>query len=69
MSKEKHENEHIIVEWNKAKCKHAAECVRGLPRVFNPRNKPWINLDNTDAQTIAHVVGKCPNGALSAQKK
>ncbi|WOQ15768.1 (4Fe-4S)-binding protein [Raineyella sp. W15-4] len=53
-------------------CQHAAECVRGMPEVFNTRARPWINLEPAAtpegaAQLIA-VVGRCPSGALKIER-
>ncbi len=27
-------------------CIHAAECVKALPNVYNPNEKPWIKAEN-----------------------
>ena len=49
-------------------CMHAAECVRGMPTVFDTTARPWINPgEATDDALAAHlraVVGRCPSGAL-----
>ena len=55
----------VTVRWDASKCYHAAECVKGLPRVFNPKRRPWIELDHANADEIKEVVGRCPSGALS----
>ena len=31
----------ITVRWSRVRCTHAADCVRGLPRVFDPVRRPW----------------------------
>jgi len=59
----------IDVEFSLKRCIHSAECVRGAPKVFNPRQKPWIQADNADADTIAEVVQRCPTGALRFARK
>ena len=46
----------ITVTWSKRRCIHAAECVAGLPRVFQPGERPWIKLDAAAAGTIAGIV-------------
>lgn len=53
------------MRWDASKCYHAAECVRGLPKVFDPKRKPWIELEHAAADEIKEVVGRCPSGALS----
>jgi putative redox protein len=39
-----------------------------LPLVFNPRRKPWIQLEHSDPATITAQVERCPSGALSWAK-
>ena len=58
-------NGDITVRWDAQKCYHAGECVRGLPRVFNPKRRPWIELDHATSDNIVEVVHRCPSGALS----
>ena len=38
-----------IVTYDAKRCIHAAECVHGLPAVFDSKAKPWINPDGADA--------------------
>ncbi|MGW0215169.1 (4Fe-4S)-binding protein [Micromonospora chokoriensis] len=45
-------------------CLHFAECLRGLPEVFDVRARPWITPDNADSAAVAEVVERCPSGAL-----
>ncbi len=55
----------ITVYYDAVRCRHVAECVRGLPLVFDPRRRPWILADNEpDKQLLAEVVRRCPTGAL-----
>jgi uncharacterized Fe-S cluster protein YjdI len=58
-------NEDIVVIWQPALCRHGGDCARGLPRVFNPRRRPWIVLEHADSATIVAQVQRCPSGALS----
>lgn len=55
----------LTVVWQAHKCQHSANCVKGLPGVFNPKNKPWINVEGADSETIKSQIDKCPSGALS----
>ena len=55
----------VTVTWKPALCRHTGICARGLPAVFNPRRRPWIELQHSDADTITAQVEKCPSGALS----
>ena len=67
MSKE-YTKEDLTIMWDSSKCIHAAVCVKGLPEVFKPREKPWIQMENSSIETIAEQVSKCPSGALSIKK-
>lgn len=55
----------ITVHYDRTRCRHVAECVRGLPLVFDPERRPWIVVDNErDPLLVAEVVRRCPTGAL-----
>src|SRR4051794_18588222 len=56
--------EGITVFYDGARCRHFAECVRGLPAVFDVKQRPWIQPDAGPADRIAEVVRRCPTGAL-----
>ncbi|MDF1700691.1 MAG: (4Fe-4S)-binding protein [Planctomycetota bacterium] len=59
----------IDVAFDLDTCIHAAECVRGLPKVFDPDRKPWILPDEASADALRDVVARCPSGALEIQEK
>ncbi|MDX1956962.1 MAG: (4Fe-4S)-binding protein [Leptospiraceae bacterium] len=61
----KYSNEDITVVWKPKVCIHSAICFKGLPRVFNPKKKPWISLEGSSTEEIIAQVDKCPSGALS----
>ena len=54
----------VTVFYDRGRCRHYAECVRGLPLVFDPTRRPWIRADLADADAVAEVVRRCPTGAL-----
>ncbi len=60
-------NDEVTVVWQPAKCIHAKKCAEGLPKVFNPNNRPWIQLDHADNEEIIEQVKACPSGALSLE--
>src|SRR5690554_4006878 len=64
-----YESEEIIVKYDLKRCIHAAECVRGLPAVFNPEVRRWIQPENSTGEKIAEVIEKCPTGALHYEMK
>ena len=57
----------IEVTYDAGRCLHAAECVRGLPAVFDTSRRPWINPEAASAEAIAETVRRCPTGALHYQ--
>lgn len=64
-----YESDDITVTYDPRRCIHSAECVRGLPRVFDPDRVPWVDPDQAEAPTIAEVVERCPTGALHYRRK
>jgi uncharacterized Fe-S cluster protein YjdI len=54
----------IVVTWEASRCQHAAECVRGLPQVFDRDRRPWIHPDSATVEDIVTVVDRCPSFAL-----
>ncbi|MEU4998577.1 (4Fe-4S)-binding protein [Streptomyces sp. NPDC021622] len=54
----------ITVTFDARRCLHAAECVRGLPQVFDTGRRPWISPGAAPADDVAEVVRRCPSGAL-----
>ncbi|MFT7054416.1 MAG: putative Fe-S cluster protein YjdI [Roseivirga sp.] len=58
-------NGELTVVWKPAKCIHASECVKALPEVYNPDEKPWIKAENASTQALKDQIAKCPSGALS----
>lgn len=62
-------SDEIRVTYDLKRCIHAAECVKGLPEVFDPNRKPWIKPENADAEAVADVIEKCPTGALHYEMK
>jgi len=56
----------VSVQFKAARCIHAAECVHGLPGVFDPQARPWIQPGKATADEVVEVVNRCPTGALHA---
>jgi uncharacterized Fe-S cluster protein YjdI len=64
MTVKRYEGQRIEVSYDAARCLHAAECVRGLPTVFDTAKRPWIAPDAGDVDALAVVIRRCPTGAL-----
>ncbi|MGD9893923.1 MAG: (4Fe-4S)-binding protein [Dehalococcoidia bacterium] len=54
----------IAVQWEPEFCIHSAHCIRSLPDVFIPSDRPWVHVDRATADAIAEAVMRCPTGAL-----
>ena len=61
-------NGEVTVLWDASKCIHSANCVKNLPEVFKPKEKPWVQMENSTSENIISTVNKCPSGALSLKK-
>ncbi len=63
----KYSNGEVTVIWKPSMCSHSAVCFRGLPEVFDPRVKPWVNIAGSSTEKIIEQVKRCPSGALSIE--
>lgn len=61
-------NGEVTVLWDASKCIHSANCVKNLPEVFKPKEKPWVQMENSTSENIIFTVNKCPSGELSLKK-
>jgi len=58
-------NGEVTVKWQPHKCIHSTICFRGLPQVFDPSKRPWVDANGAATDEIIAQVSKCPSGALS----
>jgi uncharacterized Fe-S cluster protein YjdI len=58
----------IVVEWQPRLCFHSHNCIRALPKVFDPDRRPWVDLDQASADEVDAAVAQCPSGALRARR-
>jgi uncharacterized Fe-S cluster protein YjdI len=65
----KYKTEEVSVIWQPHLCIHSGICARGLPEVFRPREKPWVDIQAESAEAIRAQVYKCPSGALSISEE
>ncbi len=62
-------NGEVTILWKPDKCIHSGICVKTLPEVYNPDERPWIKPNNATTEQIIDQVAKCPSGALSIKGK
>ncbi|MEM7368463.1 MAG: (4Fe-4S)-binding protein [Bacteroidota bacterium] len=62
-------NGEITVVWKPEMCIHSKKCWKHLPEVFQPRNRPWVQIGGAASQKIMAQVSQCPSGALSIRNE
>jgi uncharacterized Fe-S cluster protein YjdI len=63
----KYSNGEVTVIWKPDLCVHSGICARGLPGVFDPKRKPWVDAWGASSQEIVDQVKRCPSGALTVE--
>lgn len=69
MERKEYSNGEITIVWQPKLCRHSGICVKTLPKVYNPNERPWIKPDNATSEELILQVAKCPSGALSIKAK
>ncbi|MFH1937847.1 MAG: (4Fe-4S)-binding protein [Bacteroidota bacterium] len=57
-------NGEVTVYWQAEKCIHSANCIIGLPTVFNAQKRPWITITGADSDEVIKTIDTCPSRAL-----
>ena len=60
-----YQKDDLVIKWEPAKCIHSTKCWKGLLPVFNPKRRPWVDLEAASADRIAEQIDQCPSQALS----
>ncbi len=63
-----YETAEITVTFDPAVCTHSANCVRGLPAVFDVGRKRWVRPEAATADQVEAQVARCPSGALQSYR-
>lgn len=61
----KYSNGEVTIVWKPSRCIHSTKCFKGLPSVFDPAKRPWVNAAGSDTEHIIEQVKQCPSSALS----
>lgn len=54
----------LDIYFNKARCQHSGNCVRGDKVLFKLDRQPWILPDSVATDAAIRVIKTCPSGAL-----
>lgn len=49
-------NDEVTTLWKPSKCVHADICVKTLPQVYNPKERPWIKPRNASSEELIRQV-------------
>ena len=63
-----YQSDKIAVSFDPSMCIHTANCIRGLPHVFDLDARPWIDANGAAPDDIAAQVRQCPSGALQYER-
>ncbi len=69
MEQKEYKQQEISIVWKPKLCQHAGVCVRRLPQVYNPKEKPWIKPENASSDELIAQIDACPSGALSYYRR
>ncbi|MEN8798039.1 MAG: (4Fe-4S)-binding protein [Flavobacteriaceae bacterium] len=62
-------NGELTVVWKPRRCIHSEICVKSLPQVYRPKEKPWIKPEKASAEELMEQIDKCPSAALTYRSK
>ena len=55
----------LTVIWKPELCQHAGICVKMLPKVYNPKGRPWCKPENATKEELMSQIDACPSKALT----
>lgn len=58
-------NGEITIIWKPEICQHAGICVKMLPQVYNPKERPWVKPNNATTEELIQQIDLCPSHALT----
>lgn len=63
--KKEYTNGEMTIIWQPALCIHSGICFKTLPKVYHPKDRPWITMENGKTEEMIAQIKSCPSGALS----
>ncbi|GET22345.1 (4Fe-4S)-binding protein [Prolixibacter denitrificans] len=58
-------NGELTIVWKPGLCIHSGVCVKTLPKVYHPGERPWVTIDKATTAELKDQIDRCPSGALS----
>lgn len=58
----------ITIIWEPELCVHAGVCVKTLPKVYNPKDRPWVKPEFASTAELIKQIEACPSGALTYKR-
>ncbi len=55
----------LTIVWKPGLCIHSGVCVKALPDVYQPKEKPWIRPELATEEALRDQIARCPSGALT----
>ena len=55
-------NGELTIVWQPELCQHAGICVKMLPNVYHPKERPWVQIEKCDNRRI-----NCTNQQMSVR--
>lgn len=68
MESKTYSNGDITIIWKPSLCAHAGICVKSLPKVYTPKEQPWIHPNEATTEALIAQINRCPSGALTFKK-
>lgn len=62
-------NNEISVVWKPEICIHSTNCWKASLKIFNPKRRPWIDMNAGTTEEIIRIVNNCPSGALTYKRE
>lgn len=64
----RYDKDGFTIVWEPSKCIHSEICVKTLPKVYRPGEKPWIQPGSAGVSELRAQIDRCPSGALSYEE-
>ena len=45
-------NGELTIVWQPEMCQHAGICVKMLPNVYHPKERPWVQIENATTEEL-----------------